>query len=52
MSLAEIRSYGRDSFGDPDYLCLYERKPEAWYARGVRILARTAVECTRTALPI
>jgi hypothetical protein len=50
LTLAEVRSYGRDSFGDPDYLCIYGLEPADWYARGVRILARTAVECTRDRL--
>lgn len=50
LTLAEVRSYGRDSFGDPNYLCLYGLEPADWYARGVRVLARTAVECTRDRL--
>ena len=50
LSLDEIRRYGADSFGDPDYLCLYGLSPTDWYSRGVRVLGRTAVECTRDAL--
>jgi 16S rRNA G966 N2-methylase RsmD len=50
LSLDEIHRYGADSFGDPEYLCLYGLPPTEWYARGVRILGRTAVECTRDAL--
>jgi len=50
LSLAEVHRYGADSFGDPEYLCLYGLSPTGWYARGVRILGRTAVECTRDAL--
>ena len=42
--------YGRDSFGDPDYVSVYGLKPEEWYARGIRLLARTVVECTRDRL--
>ena len=46
----EVEQYGRDSFGDPDYISLYGLAPREWYARGVRILGRTAVECTRDRL--
>jgi len=45
-----VRRYGLDSFGDPDYVSLYGRPPADWYARGVRLLGRTAVECTRDVL--
>ena len=50
LELWEVLRYGSDSFGDADYVCLYGMKPEKWFARGVRILGRTAVECTRDAL--
>jgi 16S rRNA G966 N2-methylase RsmD len=50
LSLEEVRRYGADSFGDPDYVSLYGMRPDEWYARGVRLLGRTAVECTRDAL--
>jgi 16S rRNA G966 N2-methylase RsmD len=50
LRLAEVEQYGRDSFGDPDYVSIYGLKPADWYARGIRLLARTAVECTRDAL--
>jgi hypothetical protein len=50
LALWEIEQYGRDSFGDPDYVSIYGLKPREWYARGVRILGRTAVECTRDRL--
>jgi len=46
----EVEQYGRDSFGDPDYVSIYGLRPPEWYARGVRILGRTAVECTRDRL--
>jgi hypothetical protein len=46
----EVEQYGRDSFGDPDYVSIYGLAPREWYARGVRILGRTAVECTRDRL--
>jgi hypothetical protein len=50
LELAEVQRYGRDSFGDPDYVSLYGMPPREWYARGARIAGRTAVECTRDAL--
>lgn len=50
LTLHEVRQYGIDSFADPDYLHIYGMSPDAWYARGVRLLGRTAVECTRDAL--
>jgi len=50
LALWEVQQYGRDSFGDPDYVSLYGLKPDEWHERGVRILGRTAVECTRDRL--
>jgi hypothetical protein len=50
LTLDEVRQYGTDSFSDPDYLSLYGLKPAEWYGRGVRLLGRTAVECTRDVL--
>jgi 16S rRNA G966 N2-methylase RsmD len=50
LSLLEVERYGRDSFGDSDYVSVYAMRPRDWYARGVRLLARTAVECTRDRL--
>jgi hypothetical protein len=50
LTLDEVVRYGADSFGDPDYVSLYGLRPDEWYAKGVRLLARTAVECTRDAL--
>lgn len=50
LALWEVQQYGLDSFGDPDYVSIYGLKPADWYARGVRILGRTAVECTRDQL--
>jgi 16S rRNA G966 N2-methylase RsmD len=50
LALWEVQQYGRDSFGDPDYVSIYGLKPREWYERGVRILGRTAVECTRDRL--
>jgi hypothetical protein len=50
LALWEVQQYGRDGFGDPDYVSIYGLKPDEWYERGVRILGRTAVECTRDRL--
>jgi hypothetical protein len=50
LTLSEVQRYGRDSFSDPDYIRLYGMTPAQWYARGVRLLGRTAVECTRDPL--
>jgi hypothetical protein len=47
VDLCEIQRYGLDTFGDPDFVSIYGLKPAEWYARGVRLLGRTAVECTR-----
>jgi hypothetical protein len=47
LALWEVQQYGRNSFGDPDYVTIYGLTPADWYARGIRLLARTAVECTR-----
>jgi hypothetical protein len=50
LTLLEVQQYGRDNFADPDFLSLYGGKPHEWYARGARILGRTAIECTRDRL--
>jgi hypothetical protein len=50
LSLGEIVRYGLDSFGDADYISIYGMKPREWYDCGIRLLRRTAVECTRDAL--
>jgi hypothetical protein len=50
LTLSEVQQYGRDSFSDPDYIRLYGMTPAQWYARGVRLLGRTVVECTRDPL--
>jgi predicted RNA methylase len=50
LSLSEVQQYGIDSFSDPDYLRIYGMSPTQWYARGIRLLGRTAVECTRDSL--
>jgi hypothetical protein len=41
------RYFGSDSYGDPDYVSLCGMRPADWYSEGVRLLGRTAVECTR-----
>ena len=50
LDLAAVQAYGRDSYGDVDYVRIYGLRPAEWYARGIRILGRTAVECTRDEL--
>src|SRR5215813_11129924 len=50
LDLWEVRRYGADSYGDVDYVSIYGMRPAAWYAKGVRLLGRTAVECTRDPL--
>lgn len=50
LTLAETKQYGLDSFADADYVSIYGMRPEEWYSRGVRVLGRTAVECTGDAL--
>jgi hypothetical protein len=46
LDLWEILRYGTDSFGDANYLSIYGLRPDDWYARTIRVLGRTAVECT------
>jgi 16S rRNA G966 N2-methylase RsmD len=50
LELSEVQRYGSDSYADPDYVSLYGMRPAQWYAKGVRVLGRTAVECTRDEL--
>lgn len=50
IELWEVEAFGRDSFGDPDAVTLYGMRPAEWHARGVRILARTALEAVRDPL--
>lgn len=50
LSLDEIEQYGLDSFSDSDYVSIYGMRPRDWYRKGVRLIGRTAVECTRDAL--
>jgi hypothetical protein len=50
LELWEVQRYGSDSYGDRDYVSIYGMAPPDWYARGARVLGRTAVECTRDGL--
>jgi hypothetical protein len=50
LTLEEVQQYGIDSFSDPDYVQIYGMAPAVWYRQGIRLLGRTAVECTRDAL--
>lgn len=50
LELAEVHAYGLDSYGNADYVCIYGLRPAEWYAKGIRLLGRTAVECTRDEL--
>ena len=50
VELWEVEKFGRDSFGDPDAVSLYGMRPAVWHAKGVRILARTALEAVRDPL--
>jgi hypothetical protein len=50
IELWEVEKFGRDSFGDPEAVSLYDMTPSQWYARGVRILARTTLEAVRDPL--
>jgi len=50
LDLAEVQAYGGDSYGDVDYVRIFGLRPAEWYARGIRLLGRTAVECTRDEL--
>jgi 16S rRNA G966 N2-methylase RsmD len=47
LDLPEIHRFGMDSYGDPNYVSIYGLRPERWHSRGIRLLGRTAVECTR-----
>jgi hypothetical protein len=50
LDLPEIQRFGIDSYGDANYVSIYGLQPPQWYARGIRLLGRTAVECTRDEL--
>lgn len=50
LELWEVERYGVDTFGDRDHVSIFGMRPMDWYARGIRLLGRTVVECTRDAL--
>jgi hypothetical protein len=50
LELWEVQRYGTDSYGDSDYVSIYGLPPATWYEKGIRLLGRTAVECTRDQL--
>jgi hypothetical protein len=50
LELSDVESYGIDSYDDAGYVSIYGMQPADWYAKGVRLLGRTAVECTRDQL--
>jgi len=50
LELWELQRYGADSYDDEDHVSIYGMRPAEWYAKGLRLLGRTAVECTRDAL--
>jgi 16S rRNA G966 N2-methylase RsmD len=50
LELWEVERYGSDSRGDADYVSIYGLAPAAWHEMGIRVLGRTAVECTRDQL--
>ena len=47
LQLWEVQRYGTDSYGEEDYVSIFGLRPAEWYAQGIRLLGRTAVECTR-----
>ena len=50
LKLWEVQRYGTDSYGDADYVSVYGMRPADWHAKGVRLMGRTVVECTRDGL--
>ncbi len=50
LDLSEVKRYGNDCYGDADYVSIYGLPPSAWHEKGIRLLGRTAVECTRDKL--
>src|SRR3954462_5559794 len=49
MELWEVEHAGRECFSDPNSVSLYGMPPPEWYGRGIRLLARTTLECVRDA---
>ena len=50
LELWEVQRYGIDSYADADYVSIYGLRPGEWHSKGIRLLGRTAVECTRDEL--
>jgi hypothetical protein len=50
LEMWEVQRYGSDSYGNADHVSVYGLRPVDWYSKGVRLLGRTAVECTPDAL--
>ena len=50
LELWEVERYGIDSYNDADYVSVYGMRPAEWHLKGVRLMGRTAVECTRDVL--
>jgi hypothetical protein len=50
LELGEVQRYGTESYRDADYVSIYGMRPDDWYAKGIRLLGRTVVECTRDRL--
>jgi len=50
LELSEVQRYGIDSYGDINYVSVYGMRPVEWHAKNIRLLGRTAVECTRDVL--
>lgn len=46
LELWEVQQYGADSYADVNHISVYGMDAADWYARGIRLLGRTAVECT------
>ena len=47
LDLSEVQRYGIDCYGNADYVSIYGMQPSKWHSKGIRLLGRTAVECTR-----
>jgi 16S rRNA G966 N2-methylase RsmD len=50
LELWEVERYGIDGYGDANYVSIYGMRPAEWHAKGIQLMGRTAVECTRDAL--
>jgi 16S rRNA G966 N2-methylase RsmD len=47
LDLWEVQRYGTDSYASADYVSIFGLLPTEWHGRGIRLLGRTVVECTR-----